>query len=140
MVYIELCYTVNKTISIGGKIMVNTVCLTCKNWETQNCETCLSVHSSSSPRKPQDIRFKNYREIHLTPGQYHERTGKKWPSRNVVYVKVISDFATKEEIKNKNWYPLPHYETMTDNYPTVCAIGTKSPPKRWIPKKTKCNR
>ena len=114
--------------------MINLMCLTCKNWETEKCDRCLSINRTKKPLKPQDIEFKNYRETPITVKEYQKRTGKKWAKDSNVYVKMISVYSDSKDIKNQNWRPMSYYDAITEGYPIVCALTPKRPPKQWLPK------
>jgi hypothetical protein len=94
-----------------------------------------------SVKSPHDLVFKNYKETPLTPDEFYMCTGKKWPQNNAVYVKIVGwvkeGYYTKDEILKAEWYTLPYNEASSDEYPMACAISTKTPPKRWLPKEWK---
>jgi len=113
--------------------MINSMCLVCKNWESEKCNDCLSINKTGQCLKPQDIEFKNYDEYPLTLKQYKKRTGKKWPIHNAIYSKMIWETATKEDLRHSYWGPSTYGHSIADYYPMVCALGFKRPSKNWLP-------
>ena len=114
--------------------MMNTLCLSCKNWDSDKCRTCLSVLFTKSRRKPQDIDFTNYKEMPITCKEYKRRTGKNWTGNNLVYVKIIGNIYSKEEIDSKDWSVMDCETARFEGYPMVCVLTQKRPPKKWLPK------
>ena len=92
--------------------MVNVICLTCKNWETEKCGDCLYVNRTKRPVKPQDIEFRNYREIPITAKEYKKRTGENWPEEKLVYGKFVTSYCTEASLKREDWRLMNYREAV----------------------------
>ena len=118
----------------GDMKKADLLCISCKNWKTDLCNTCLSITSSKKWFIPEDIVLKNYKEMPITCKEYKRRTGKKWADHYTVYVKLIGTTCSKEEINDAEWRIMDYDSARGDGYPIICAITQKRPPKKWLPK------
>ena len=118
----------------GDMKRTDLLCISCKNWKTDLCNTCLSIASSKKQLLPENIVLKNYKEMPITCMEYNKRTGKKWAGNNLVYVKIIGSIYSREEIDNKEWRVMDAYSARYEGYPMVCVLTPKRPPKKWLPR------